>query len=207
MVTGHHTTRVTAGESHSSFSDQNSIHDTQENICELVSAQTPHQPSFSNSQRPTQSERAKDDEENFTGMVKEALKIIVKTERTFRVGKKDDSKPRLLVVTLGNTGDKSEILRSAASLRDTEWGRVYITPDLTRKEREKGRQLQSELARRREAGEEHIWIRQGRIVPILVDKRQQQTLDSHQKTGKHAPPITSMRPSGKPSHPAVILTK
>ena len=66
----------------------------------------------------TQSERAKDDEENFVVMVKEALKIIVKTERNFRVGKKDDSKPRLLVVTLRNMTDKLEILRLAASLRD-----------------------------------------------------------------------------------------
>ena len=78
------------------------------------------------------------------------------------------------MVTLTNMADKVEILRSAASLPHTKWNRVYMTPDLPWKEREKRRQLHSELARRREAGEEHIWIRQGRIVPIPVDKRQEQ---------------------------------
>ena len=120
----------------------------------------------------THEERTKGDDEKFKIMVKDGMKLVVQTTKTFRVGKKDDNKPRLMVVTLTNMADKMEILKLAASLRDTEWSRVYVTPDLTWKEREEGRQLRSELARRKEAGEEHIWIRRGRIVPIPVEKQQ-----------------------------------
>ena len=77
-----------------------------------------------------------------------------------------------------------EILRSAATLRNSDWNRVYITPDLTWQEREKGRQLRAELTRRREAGEDNIHIRQGRIVPIPKVKQQPQT-QSSQMTGNH----------------------
>ena len=69
-------------------------------------------------------------------MVKDGLKLVVATTKVFRVGKIDTNKARLLVVSLTNTSDRAEILRSAASLRDTTWNRVYITPDLTWQERE-----------------------------------------------------------------------
>ena len=117
-------------------------------------------------------ERSEGDTKTFKNMVKHGLKLIVETTKTFRVGKKDGNKPRLMVVTLTSMAHKVEILRSAASLRDTKWNNVYITPDLTWKEREKRRQLRDELARRKEAGEEHIWIRHGKIVQIPEEKRQ-----------------------------------
>ena len=101
----------------------------------------------------THAEKTTGDGEAFRNMAKEGLKLIAETTRIFRVGKKDDTKPRLLVVTLTNMASKVDILRAAASLRDTKWSNTYITPDLTWKEREKGRQLWSELARRKEAGE------------------------------------------------------
>lgn len=118
----------------------------------------------------TQAERVEGDGARFRTMVKEALKLVVNTGKTFRVGKKEDGKPRLLIVSLTNMEDKREILRYAATLRNTDWSKVYITPDLTWQEREKGRQLRAELARRREAGEDNICIRQGRIVPMPGEK-------------------------------------
>lgn len=81
-------------------------------------------------------ERAKGDSDKFKHMIKEGLKLVVETAKTFRVGRKDDTKPRLMVVTLTNVTDKMEILKLAALLRHTtEWSNVYISPDLTWKER------------------------------------------------------------------------
>ena len=133
---------------------------------------------------PTHAVRAERDGAEFRAMVKEGLKMMVKTSKTFRVGKREDGKPRLLIVTLANLEDKMEILRSTATLRNSDWNRVYITPDLTWKEREKGRQLRAELTRRREAGEDNIHIRQGRIVPIPKVNQQPQT-QSSQAIGNH----------------------
>ena len=138
----------------------------------------------------TQAARAKGDADKFEQMVKDCLKLIVKTTRTFRVGKKADEKPRLMIVTLANMSDKLEVLKSAAALRDSKWSNVYITPDLTWKEREKGRQLRCELARRKEEGEEHIWIRHGRIVTIPEEKRQPRTPASlHKNDQQRAPQL------------------
>ena len=122
----------------------------------------------------TQSDKRKNDEEKFTGMIKNGLKLVVKCANSFRIGKKTEDKPRLLLVTLTNLDDKVNILRSAAALRSTtEWDNVYITPDLTWQEREKARALRQELARRRAAGEKFLYIRQGRIIPIPEEKRHQ----------------------------------
>ena len=122
----------------------------------------------------TQADKRKSDEVKFTGMIKNGLKLVVKCANYFRIGKKSEEKPRLLLVTLTNLEDKMNILRSAAILRSTtEWDNVYITPDLTWQEREKARALRQELARRRAAGEKFLYIRQGRIVLIPEEKRHQ----------------------------------
>ena len=59
----------------------------------------------------SQSEKAKGDEVKFKEMIKEGMKLVVQTTKTFRVGKKVDNKPRLMVVSLTNMADKREILR------------------------------------------------------------------------------------------------
>ena len=48
--------------------------------------------------------------------------------------------------------------------RSSEWHSIYINPDLTQKEREAGKKLREELAQRRRAGEQNIYIKRGRIV-------------------------------------------
>ena len=125
-------------------------------------------PEASNTDQPDK----KGDQERFTDMIKNGLKLVVKCTNSFRIRKKIENKPRLLLVTLATMEDRTNILRSAATLRSTpEWGNVYITPDLTWQEREKARTLRQELARRKALGEEHIHIRQGRIVPVPVERR------------------------------------
>ena len=43
-------------------------------------------------------------------MIKEKMKLLVKVQRSFRVGKKIDGKTRLLIVTLENPSSKQDIL-------------------------------------------------------------------------------------------------
>ena len=49
----------------------------------------------------------------------------------------------------------------------SRWNKIYITPDLTRKEREEGKRLRDELAVRRQAGEINLMIRKGKIVSAV----------------------------------------
>ena len=162
---------------------------------------------LSEAEGESQSERAKGSEIKFKVMVKEGMKLMVETSKTFRVGKKVDHKPRLMVVTLTNMSDKREILRLAASLRDSEWNKVFITPDLTWKEREAGRQLRNELGRRKEAGEQHIWIRRGRIVQIPAEKRYPSTAGAQTMRGGNSP--TQQQPAeqavSQPARPEMVL--
>ena len=90
-----------------------------------------------------------------------------------RLGRKpsqDDGnrvRPRLLKVTVDGERVKKQILTKAKQLKTTdfkEWNNIYITPDLTFKERQQNRKLRSELNTRRENGENNLIIRNGRIV-------------------------------------------
>lgn len=85
---------------------------------------------------------------------------IVKTVRLGR--KRDDNKPRVLLVTLSDFGDKRYVLRNARNLRQSdEWSDVFISPDLTPQEREAGRNLRAELKQRRDQGETNLIIQFG----------------------------------------------
>ena len=109
--------------------------------------------------------RCDEDGSTFRNIVREELKINVKVTNAYRVGKKVEGKPRLLVISLEDVDTKHEILKVASQLRDSaDWSNVYITPDLTWKEREVGRKLREDLARRRANGEENLFIKQGKIV-------------------------------------------
>ena len=56
------------------------------------------------------------------------------------------------------------ILRQATKLRvSSTWKKVYISPDLTLKEREQGKKLREELKKRKEAGEKDIYIKSGKM--------------------------------------------
>ena len=113
------------------------------------------------------SERSEKDRELFKDIIKEGLNLIIHPTHSFRVGKKVGDNPRLLIVTLEDVDTKAELLKMAPQLRYlTSWKRIYVTPDLSKKEREEGRRLREELAARRQQGEENIMIRRGRIVKV-----------------------------------------
>ena len=110
-------------------------------------------------------ERSEKDLALFTSMIKDVFKLRVSSSRSFRVGKKQENRPRLLIVTLDNPSSKHDILKCAPQLRNSaEYGNIYITPDLTQKEREVNRKLREELESRRKAGESNLIIRGGRII-------------------------------------------
>ena len=107
------------------------------------------------------------DTQKFVDMVKKGLKINARVTKAFRVGKKLPTKHRLLIVSMENMGVKTDILKMAYCLRQTtDYSNIYISPDLTWKEREEGKKLRAELARRREAGETNLVIRRGKITQL-----------------------------------------
>ena len=71
-----------------------------------------------------------------------------------------------------NESQKRQILSKAKTLRNsTEWNRVYISPDLTPKERAENKKLRDELKRRRNEGEANLIIRKGVITTRPPDQQ------------------------------------
>ena len=113
----------------------------------------------------SQAERNENDILKFREIMKQELHLNIRITRAFRAGKRLSDKPRLLIASLENVETKMELLKLAPQLRNsTEWSTLFINPDLTQKEREEGRKLRAELARRKTAGETSLYIKQGRIV-------------------------------------------
>ena len=143
---------------------------------------------MSESHGETLQERASKDAALFTTMLKDVFKLSVVPVKTFRVGKKLPDKPRLMIVTLNNESTKYDILKLAPQLRSTaKYSNIYINPDMTQKEREKGKALREELAARKRAGETNLTIRKGKIVPY--DRSAEQTLSAstHQTEVRQEP--------------------
>lgn len=87
-------------------------------------------------------------------------------ERMHRIGKIVEGKPRPVKVMLKTAVDgKKEILSRAKQLKDyEEYKRIFISPDLTRKQQEKDKELRQNLKRIRESGESEAKIKFGKIV-------------------------------------------
>ena len=102
-----------------------------------------------------------------------------------RLGKKSDDTFRPLLVNLESVDVKHAILANSPRLRSMEWYTdVFISPDLTKAERKKQKELMVELKRRREAG---IVIRGGGIVAI--NKRSKKSENFVSATDQ--PPVSS----------------
>ena len=77
----------------------------------------------------------------------------------------DRALPRLVLVTVANENMKKAVLENAKVLKRVKgWETTYITPDLTKKQREKAYQLCVEKRNRTQAGEADLIIRNGEIV-------------------------------------------
>ena len=83
----------------------------------------------------------------------------------------DSYKPGLLKVTLDSIETKKQVLSKEKTLRNSrrsDLRKVYVSPDLTSKEREANRKLREELNSRRGNGEE-VMIRNGKIFDVNSD--------------------------------------
>lgn len=116
-------------------------------------------------------ERKSEDIALTTRMLREAEIIdITNSEilRAFRIGKKQENKVRPVCISLPDKATRNHILYNAYKLaskgEEFEFRKVGIAPDLTPKQRESRKKLRDELNARREAGEQDLVIRRGKII-------------------------------------------
>ena len=110
------------------------------------------------------------DRNKFETIMREVLELEdVRVEEINRLGKGEkerNSKPVSVLVKFETPGQKWAVVSRAKKLRyaGEEYRRVMIVPDLTVRERMEDKKLREELRRRRDAGENDIYISRGKIV-------------------------------------------
>lgn len=89
----------------------------------------------------------------------------------YRIGRKPETnqpaRNRIMCVVFKDGNTKAEMLRNARNLKDSsdnELKEVFVTPDMTQRQREEHKLLRDELIRRRNNGEQDLQIRRGKIV-------------------------------------------
>ena len=112
-------------------------------------------------------DRMKEDMVKFTSICDSVLEVEgCEMESCSRLGKKEEGRNRLIKVTLKSIAMKRAVLQNAKKLRQSEdpiLKRVYITPDLSVKDREEQKRLRQELRERTDNREENLVIRRGQI--------------------------------------------
>lgn len=100
------------------------------------------------------------------------INLEVHAVSTIRLGKIIENKTRLLLVRVDDEVIKKKILARSPQLRSNEtWKRVFITPDMTRSEREAHKLLRNELKTRRSQGETNLTIRGNRIISVTMSHK------------------------------------
>ena len=80
----------------------------------------------------TPNDRKKDDLNSFIQLVRDELHLTVSPEKCFRVGQRNSTRSRLLIVTLESVEVKWDVLRQAPQLKESKhFPRIYINPDLS----------------------------------------------------------------------------
>jgi hypothetical protein len=101
-------------------------------------------------------------------LMEEGLKLDYSrhVEGMVRIGRRiSEQKPRPLKIMLTRAESRKEILIRAKDLKGIEmYSRVFITPDLTRKQQEKDRELRWHLKKAKEEGHQNVRIRYGKVV-------------------------------------------
>jgi len=120
-------------------------------------------------------ERELEDKEKCLNLMNRCLEIKVENndiEKLVRLGRRNENNRPLLVI-MREKDKKYEILSNASKLRNAqeeEHRKVYISPDLTIKQREENKKLREELKRRRENGE-NLYIKGGKLVEVRSNFR------------------------------------
>ena len=117
----------------------------------------------------TESSKARLDEDirNVMDIIKDELHIYARVVSAFRVGQRQRDRPRLLIVKFETEASKWDVVRYARHLQHShKWSNIYINPDLTKDERQAGKQLRQELDQRRKNGEKDLVIRNKKIIQV-----------------------------------------
>ena len=86
-------------------------------------------------------------------------------DKMMRIGRLTEGRPRPLKILLKSIDSKKEILSRAKSLKDEEkFKRMFISPDLTRKQQALDKELRTQLKKFRDDGETDVRIKSGKIV-------------------------------------------
>ena len=120
------------------------------------------------------SSRVADDIKLITDITKAIGVDNVEVVNTDRLGQRKNSSSggRLLRVQVSNLNTKKHILSNAKKLRNVKHEPikgVYITPDLSIKERNAQKALRDELKRRKDAGEANLKISRGKIIKTVPE--------------------------------------
>ena len=95
-------------------------------------------------------------------------------DKMMRIGRYVEGKSRPLRMSIKTLDGKREILSRAKELKDNEkFKRMYISPDLTRRQQEVDKDLRMQLKMIREEGETEARIRYGKIVKNLRGGREE----------------------------------
>ena len=114
-------------------------------------------------------QRKLDDISKVTSILTNTLQVPAKVINAVRLGKKVDTidKARLLKITVETEKEKASILRNAFKLRNKELPehlrKIFITPDMTPKEREEHKVLRAKLFEANKSGNNYK-IKNGQIV-------------------------------------------
>ena len=106
-----------------------------------------------------------------TPKIKELLNTVfghdVNLSRISRLGRRNESKPRPLLISFDDVVVKGTLLSQSGKLRNfDQYKNVYLAPDRTKMEQEKHQKLVNELKHRRSNGEQNLAIRNGVIVTV-----------------------------------------
>ena len=114
-------------------------------------------------------QRKSDDTNKVTNILTNTLLVPAKVTNAVRLGKKVDTsdKARLLKITVETEKEKSGILRNAFKLWNKEIPeysrKIFITPDMTPKERDENKLLRAKLSEANKSGN-NFKIKNGQIV-------------------------------------------
>lgn len=130
--------------------------------CNIVVSNMPE------SEASTGEERKREDITKLVDVIKDELRLNIRVENAFRAGKKQENRPRILIVTLSSEASKWDVLKTAKLLRESEdevVRNIYINKDLSVQEREQQKKLRDEVKTRRAQGE-NVRIVRGKCVTV-----------------------------------------
>lgn len=115
--------------------------------------------------------RQQSDVRSFQSLVKDKLDMDCPAiSKVMRIGKYDKDKTRPLKIVLKSAEDQRAVLSRIADMRrskNPKLDEVFIVPDMTKEDRDRRKELRTELARRKEAGEENLVIRNWQVTKKL----------------------------------------